>query len=60
MRVLFPWRASYLREYEVETMTDFELSLVLLGMSVIAALVGWFLPIYILRRHGGDKKTARK
>ena len=41
-------------------MTDFELSLVLLGMSVIAALVGWFLPIYILRRHGGDKKTARK
>ena len=41
-------------------MTDFELSLVLLGLSVVAALVGFFLPRYLLRHHNGNAKTGHK
>ena len=41
-------------------MTDFELSLILLGMSVVAALAGFFLPRYLLRHHNGNEKTGQK
>lgn len=41
-------------------MSDDELAVYLLIFSAVFAIVGWFLPPYLLRRHNAGKKTGRK